>query len=116
MPLSTVLTSACLAVGWDGHIELDPSPEDLEASASRHVLSYASNGELVIAESEGSFTATDLRCATEVAERKCRDEMVNDKEHHVTGYLGHGPQLESTLRAAIRNKLEQEQRWRPIDE
>ncbi|KAI0003995.1 hypothetical protein F4779DRAFT_80738 [Xylariaceae sp. FL0662B] len=74
LPLTTTLTSAALAVTLDGgskRIIVNPSPREIELSQSFHVFSFTSHDELILAESEGSFSLEEWDDAFAVGYRQC---------------------------------------------
>lgn len=101
--LSTVMSSTSVTAGWNGELALTPSTEEVEAAASLHVLAFSPRGDLVIAESEGSFDDNIWERVFEVAEHACR---------HVEKANSTNGNLEVKLRALIQDRVAQEQRWK----
>ncbi|KAI8965999.1 hypothetical protein F5Y11DRAFT_343991 [Daldinia sp. FL1419] len=74
LPLTATLTSTSLAIVADGQskrVILNPSPREIETSQSFHVFSFTSHDELILAESEGSFTMKEWDDAFALAQRQC---------------------------------------------
>ena len=67
IPLSTTCTAATVAL-LDGKALLDPSPEVLTRASSVHALAFSGAGEILLAESEGSFTTADWELAVQAAQ------------------------------------------------
>ena len=105
--LTTVMMSASVAAGWNDELALTPSTEEVEAAASLHVLAFSSRGDLLIAESEGSFDYKIWERMFELAEHACQhDEKANSTLHG---------NLEHQLRAVIQDRVAQEQKWKRSD-
>ena len=60
-----------VAVGANGDVALDPSLEEIDAATSLHVFGFTSHGDLLIAESEGSFNITTWERAADIACTAC---------------------------------------------
>jgi exosome complex component RRP46 len=74
MPLAMTLTSVLLAINSDGslrNIIQSPTLQELQNANSVHVLSFTSHGQLLVAESEGSFTMEDWDEVYEIGKCLC---------------------------------------------
>ena len=67
-----------VAVGANGDVALDPSFEEIDAATSLHVLGFSSHGDLLIAESEGSFDITIWERVAEIACSACWGDTTRD--------------------------------------
>lgn len=77
MPLATTLNSVLLALNSNGksrNIIKNPTVVQFQAADSVHVLAFTSQGELLVAESEGTFTLEDWDEVCETAKSLCCDE------------------------------------------
>lgn len=77
-------TSAFLALTSDGStrsIIRNPSAIQSESADSVHVLAFTSHGDLLVAESEGSFSLEDWDTVYEAAKTLCCDESKTTLDH-----------------------------------
>ena len=78
MPLAMTLTSVLLAMNSDGssrNIIRNPTLLEFLGANSVHVLAFTSHGQLLVEESEGSFTLEDWNEIYEVAKGLCCDGL-----------------------------------------
>ena len=108
------MTSTSVAVGWNGNLALDPSPEEIEAAASLHILGFSSHGDLIISESEGSFGIEVWEQVLEIAGTACCVGKTSDNvpESDNLRTSKHQLSLEGGLRATILKRIQDKQRWR----
>ncbi|KAI6711793.1 hypothetical protein JHW43_005669 [Diplocarpon mali] len=59
----------------NGSIIVNPTPLESQSAASIHVLAFSSHGELLVAESEGSFTLKDWQAVFDAGKKICCDEL-----------------------------------------
>lgn len=83
LPLAATITSTSLAITTeDGaqKIVVNPSARVIEKSESFHVFAFTSHDDLILAESEGSFTMKDWENLYDTAYRQCcpPDSVDND--------------------------------------
>ena len=74
IPLATTVTPTSLAImneEGERNIIVDPSPREIEKSRSFHVFAFTSHDELILAESEGSFTMKEWDSLYDTAYRQC---------------------------------------------
>ncbi|KAI1661372.1 hypothetical protein F4813DRAFT_227047 [Daldinia decipiens] len=116
LPLTATLISASLAIIADGQskkVVLNPSPREIETSQSFHVFSFTSHDELILAESEGSFTVKEWDDVFAVAQRQCcppvttgdRDTLMYD------GSLP-GADLKQFTRSTLEGKIASDLHWK----
>lgn len=107
MPLRATATSAFAAVlpadGGKKQVVVDPSPQQVDSSLSTHVLAFTSHDELLLAESEGSFTMQDWEDVYETARSICCEL---DKKAGVDMVLDEGQQNGPDMRHFLRSTLE----------
>ena len=108
------MTSTSVAVGWNGNLALDPSPDDIEAAVSLHILGFSSYGDLIISESEGSFDIEVWEQVLDIAGIACCVGRTNDNvpESDSLRASKHLLSLEGSLRATILKRIQEKQRWR----
>ena len=115
IPLSTTFTATSVAVSSTGSLNPAPIPRDLAQAASFHVFAFAPRGDLLVSESEGSFSLDQWNEVYAVAERVCCDEnelakrgsMVVERDAVGAEYL------HSALKEAINAKVQRGQSWKP---
>lgn len=95
----TNLTS--VAVGANGDVALDPSVEEVDAATSLHVIGFSSQGDLLIAESEGSFNIATWEQVSDIAGTVCWGDLTRDNGLQVSKFWKHELNCESTLRTKI---------------
>ena len=107
------LTSTVVAVTKAKSIVQGPSTQQLQKADSVHVLAFSSQGDLIVAESEGDFDIDIWERVFEEGKRRCRgnegggddsDEMGTDTE-------GKGG-LEGVLMDVVGKKVTKDQKWK----
>ncbi|KAI1481645.1 hypothetical protein F4774DRAFT_17303 [Daldinia eschscholtzii] len=116
LPLTATLTSTSLAVVADGQskkVVLNPSPREIETSHSFHVFSFTSHDELILAESEGSFTVKEWDEAFAVAQRQCCPPTNTDDGDTLMddGSLP-GANLKQFIRSTLEGKIASDLHWK----
>ncbi|KAL8687101.1 MAG: hypothetical protein Q9218_006630 [Villophora microphyllina] len=114
LPLYMTMTSTLVAVSASGEIVVEPSAEATEDATSLHVLGFSSQGELLVAESEGSFSFESWEQVYDKAQHICRrSNTVNtdragdtDMESSAQG------DLEDAFKNTIKAKTAKDQRWK----
>ncbi|KAL6873234.1 hypothetical protein J3F83DRAFT_732574 [Trichoderma novae-zelandiae] len=115
IPLKTVASATCLAItNADGStaVKVDPSPTDIGQATSVHVLGFTANRDLLLAESEGSFTAEDWGRVLQTAESVCcrGQEAGNDAE--MGGYGAESENVLQFMRSVLEAKAAEGLHWR----
>ena len=109
-----MFTSTIIAVDSGGNFSQDPSPKEIATAESLHVLAFSSLGQILVAESEGSFGMELWEDVVEQASKKCRglpatrdkgDAMEVDSDNN-------NVVLESIVRKVVRSKVIASQRWK----
>jgi exosome complex component RRP46 len=103
IPLKGIATSVLVAVdgrtGESGNVVLiDPGEKEIKSAKSLHVFAWSSQGELLLAESEGEFGMDELEDAAEAARRTCRGSEGGDVDMDGNGEVGG---LEAWLRKSV---------------
>jgi len=117
IPMRATATASVVAVVSEGKTKklvVDPTPRELEAAQSVHVLAFTSHDELLLAESEGDFTvkewdevyetAQKICCATET--RKSGAEMVLDDDATA------GQDMRQFIRSTMEDKVAADLHWK----
>ena len=74
IPMKEIATATVLAISagdGDGKIKVDPTIAEASGASSLHILGFTSNNELLLAESEGSFTAEEWSQVLQAGQRVC---------------------------------------------
>ncbi|MCJ1386182.1 exosome non-catalytic core subunit rrp46 [Xylographa soralifera] len=115
IPLTTLITSTLVVVDSDGSLNHNPSPEEMSAATSLHVVAFSSQGRLLVAESEGSFDMDTWERVTEEASRQCRDSTgTEDGKDDVSMDSGSDATVENFVRALVGNKIATDQQWKEV--
>lgn len=80
IPLSASLTATLLAISEDGTIRQTPSLPETMSAQSIHVLAFTSHGELLVIESQGSFTPAQWDEVSIQAEKICCGSTAADPD------------------------------------
>ncbi len=111
------LTSVFLALVSDGNSKKalrNPTLLQSKSAESVHVLAFASHGDLLVAESEGSFTLDDWEIVYEAAKGICcgdsktEDHIMQDDELDCNA-----GSMNSFVKSAFQAKVTEDLRWRP---
>lgn len=108
VPMSAVATASVIAIILEGTVKkvvVDPTPRELQAAQSVHVLAFTSHDELLLAESEGDFTIKEWDEIYETAQAVCckpqtkksAAEMVLDGDDDDAGQVDMRQFIRSTL-------------------
>lgn len=123
IPLSATCTSTILAVGQAKDLIVDPSPAELRRATSVHVLTFSSNGELLLAQSEGEFDWDTWEAVYGDAERICWGSGKDETDAGGDVRMRNGDEVEDhegesraglggALRDVVREKVLRDLRWR----
>jgi exosome complex component RRP46 len=100
------LTSVLLALTSDGtakRILRNPTPIQYQRADSIHVLAFTSQGDLLVAESEGSFTIGDWDDIYDAGKAMCCNDSKQTDDHEMGDGKEGGMQtfVKSTLQAKV---------------
>ncbi|MCJ1396287.1 exosome non-catalytic core subunit rrp46 [Xylographa bjoerkii] len=113
IPLTMLVTSTLVAVDSNGNLNHDPSPVEISAATSLHVLAFSSQGRLIVAESEGSFDMDTWERATEKASHKCRHFAGSvEGKNDVSMDSDSDVATESFVKARVGDKIAIDQQWK----
>jgi exosome complex component RRP46 len=113
MPLSLTLTSVLLALTSDGtakRILRNPTLIQSQCANSLHVLAFTSHGDLLVAESEGSFTISDWDDIYEAGKAICCNDSKQADDHEMMGERGGGMQM--FVKSGLRSKIAADLHWK----
>lgn len=108
------LISTLIAVTWSGELVLDPAAKIAGKAASLHVLAFSSLGNLLVAESEGTFDTDIWDQVYRMAEKQCRtsDPGTLAQVGDVDIQSSRSHSLEDSLRSIIQGKAAREYQWK----
>ncbi|KAJ2999072.1 hypothetical protein NUW58_g114 [Xylaria curta] len=107
LPMTATLTSTSLAiVSEDGHrrIIANPTARQVQQSQSFHVLTFTSQNDLILAESEGNFTMKEWDDVYSAARGQCCAATIADDTDTL---MSGGPSTDTDLKRFIRSTVEQ---------
>ncbi|KAL5611811.1 hypothetical protein BROUX41_000614 [Berkeleyomyces rouxiae] len=119
IPLNSLASATVLAVSStaDGepHIVVDPSAVEVSRARSVHVFGFTSRNELLLAESEGQFSAAELATVLERAKDVCC-RAVEDEQGLDTAMENSGATETTNMRqfmhSVIKAKLQADMHWK----
>ncbi|KAI0890007.1 uncharacterized protein GGS22DRAFT_7111 [Annulohypoxylon maeteangense] len=116
LPLTATLTSTSLAIVADGQskkVLINPSPRDIQTSESFHVFSFTSHDELILVESEGSFTIKEWDDAFVAAQRQCcSPAATSDGDTLMDDDSRAGADLKQFTRSTLEEKTASDLHWK----
>lgn len=106
-----IVTSTLIAIDAFGKLTIDPSMKEVQLASSIHVVAYSSQGDLLVIESEGSFSTDILEQVLETASQVCRGQssegIKNVNVHMEEGAMS----LEDSVKMLVQRKIAKEQEW-----
>lgn len=116
IPLKGIATAVALALpaqgGKDGIIA-DPDTRQAETAESLHVLGFTSDNELLLAESEGSFTQEEWNSVLDAGQRICTRSASRDGDDAAMDDVGvDSPSVKDFIRAAMAAKVSEDLQWK----
>lgn len=119
VPMRAIATASVAAIvleGKDKKVVVDPTPKELQAAQSVHVLAFTSHDELLLAESEGDFTVKDWDDIYETAKGICCKprteksgaEMVLDGDDGDAGQVD----MRQFIRSTMAGKVAADLHWK----
>ncbi|TVY14487.1 Exosome complex component rrp46 [Lachnellula arida] len=113
IPLAVTLTSVLLALNSNGKPRTTfeaPTVVQFQAADSVHVLAFTSQGELLVAESEGVFTLEDWDEVYETAKALCCDETAG--EVIMQGEADDKGSLMGFVKSTLEEKVTKDLHWK----
>lgn len=107
-----ILTSTLIAIDAFGKLTIDPSMKEAQLASSIHVLAYSSQGDLLVIESEGSFSTDILEQVIETASQVCRGQSSEGSKNVIVHMEEGAMSLEDSMKMLVRRKIEKEQEWK----
>ncbi|KAI0898287.1 hypothetical protein F4806DRAFT_354340 [Annulohypoxylon nitens] len=116
LPLTATLTSTSLAIIADGQskkLVVNPSPREIQTSDSFHVFSFTSHDELILVESEGSFTVKEWDDVFVAAQQQCcSPDAANDGDTLMDDGNRTSANLKQFTRSTMEEKIASDLHWK----
>ncbi|UKZ79491.1 hypothetical protein TrVFT333_007246 [Trichoderma virens FT-333] len=114
IPLKTVASATCLAItNADGStVKVDPTPAEIDQARSVHVLGFTANRDLLLAESEGSFSAEEWDTVLQTAEKVCCCSQEAENDAEMGGYGAESENVQQFMRSVLEAKAAEGLHWR----
>jgi exosome complex component RRP46 len=115
IPLKGIATATTLAIpssSDDGSITVEPSARDAETAKSLHVLGFTSGNELLLAESQGSFTVEEWDKVLEAGQRVCCQSQDQNFDTTMAGGGLESASIKAFLRSAMETKIAGDLHWK----
>ncbi|UKZ53700.1 hypothetical protein TrVGV298_007497 [Trichoderma virens] len=114
IPLKTVASATCLAItNADGStVKVDPTPAEIDQARSVHVLGFTANRDLLLAESEGSFSAEEWDTVLQTAEKVCCRSQEAENDAEMGGYGAESENVQQFMRSVLEAKAAEGLHWR----
>lgn len=111
VPLKTIATATLLAISEGGGLIVDPTAVEASRATSVHALGFTSDDELLLVESEGSFSPDEWSKVLREGERICCQQPGEDTA------MDGGSSLESAsikdfIRAVMETKVAGDLHWK----
>ena len=111
--MAMTLTAVLIAVkngGFVQEVTHNPSLDEIRNSNSLHVLAFTSRGELLVAESEGSFTMDQWDDVFDKAKLYCGDAAGQEKVQD--GMETGAGDMTSFLKSTLQTKVSADLHWK----
>ncbi|KAF7563516.1 hypothetical protein G7046_g635 [Stylonectria norvegica] len=114
IPLKAVAAATLLAIpeGDNKDAIVDPSAVEADQAASVHVLAFTSQDELLLAESEGSFSADEWSNILKVGQRVCCQHQEAGADTAMAGDNIQSPGIKDFIRSVMESKVAADLYWK----
>ena len=111
------LTSVLLAISSNGastKIVRNPTLQQFQGANSVHVLAFTSRGQLLVAESEGSFTLEDWDAVYDTGKGLCCDDMetADDDIMQGDGLEENNAGMMRFVKSSLKEKVSADLHWK----
>lgn len=112
--MKTVASATCLAItDADGSsVKVDPTPAEIDQARSVHVLGFTAGRDLLLAESEGSFSADEWATVLQTAEKVCCHGQEAGDDAEMGGYGAESENVQQFMRSVLEAKAAEGLHWR----
>ncbi|KAH6608763.1 hypothetical protein Trco_002109 [Trichoderma cornu-damae] len=114
IPLKTVASATCLAItdADGGGAKVDPTPAEIDQARSVHVLGFTADRDLLLAESEGSFSEGEWAVVLQTAEKVCCRSQEAEDDAEMGGYGAESQNVQQFMRSVLEAKAAEGFHWR----
>lgn len=114
VPLKTIATAAIVAIpeGDEADIIVDPTTEQVDNAKSVHVLGFTSDKELLLAESEGSFSVDEWNKVLDTAERICCNQQGPGLDTAMRDGGIESQSIKDFIRSTVETKVAADLHWK----
>ncbi|KAL7945866.1 ribosomal protein S5 domain 2-type protein [Trichoderma barbatum] len=114
IPLKTVASATCLAItnADESTVKVDPTPAEIDQARSVHVLGFTANRDLLLVESEGSFSADEWDMVLQRAEKVCCRNQETESDAEMGGYGAESENVQQFMRSVLEAKAAEGLHWR----
>lgn len=117
LPLTATVTPASFSINASPEaadiIIANPSPRQVETSKSFHVFAFTSHNDLLLAESEGSFTLSEWEELHRQAQAQCCP-LENDVDVDMDDSRVRNADLKNFVRTSIQEKISEDLHWKTL--
>jgi exosome complex component RRP46 len=110
----TLVAAALAVMKGTGEVTIDPGVRDVKTARSLHVVGFSSSGEVVLVESEGTFTFEEWERVEALARTTCLGPVgeSGDIKMQESKVEGLGKSLLGVLRGAVETRVVADEGWR----
>jgi len=113
VPLKTIATAAIVAIpAGNGDVIVDPTIVEVDRAKSVHVLAFTSDKELLLSESEGSFSVDEWTKVLESAQRLCCETRGSGLDTAMGGGGIESQSIQDFIRATMETKVAADLHWK----
>lgn len=112
IPLKGIATAVALAIPTDGELIADPDTRQSETAESLHVLAFTSNSELLLAESQGTFTEKQWNKVLDAGQRICTQTSKPGDDEDMAGSGIESASVRDFIRATMAAKVADDLHWK----
>ncbi|KAK5990904.1 Exosome complex component RRP46-like protein [Cladobotryum mycophilum] len=116
IPLKKIASAVTLAIVDDDEsstIKADPSPKEIAEARSVHCLVFTSDDELLLVESEGSFTVEEWDKVLQTGQRICcQSQEQTGVDTEMGGYGAETQNIKAFMRSVMETKAAEDLHWK----
>ncbi|KAH7171186.1 ribosomal protein S5 domain 2-type protein [Dactylonectria macrodidyma] len=113
IPLKTIATATVIAISdGDTKFIVDPTAVEADRARSLHVLGFASQDELLVSESEGSFSADEWTKVLELGQRICSQRRPAGMDTVMAGDNHESQSMKEFIRLVVEAKTAEDLHWK----
>lgn len=113
IPLKAIASATLIAIPEDGKdLIVDPTAVESDRAKSVHVLGFTSQDELLLSESEGSFTAEEWTKVLILGQRICCQHQQVDFDIAMSGNNQESESMKDFIRSVMKTKVAEDLYWK----